>query len=76
MLLLTKNADGDFTARDVTVVAVYSAVGMRDPEMNDRAGKAMMAGPARWMTLKRLRRDAHAENTSCWLHGRTSCFST
>ena len=76
VLLVTKNADGDLTARVVTVVAVYSAVGIRDPEMNDRVGKAMMAGPARWMAVKRLRRDAHEPGESCWLHGPTSCVST
>lgn len=76
VLLVTKDAASAFAARVITVVAVYSAVGVRDPEMNDRVGKAMMAGPARWMAVTRLRRDAHEPAESCWLHGLTSCFST
>jgi hypothetical protein len=58
------------------VVAIYSAVGVRDEPMNDRIGKALMAGPARWMAVRRLRRDAHEPAESCWLHGPTCCFST
>jgi len=76
VLLLTKDPGGDFATRIVTVVAVYSAIGIRDPEMNDRIGKAMMAGPAQWMAVKSLRRDAHEPDASCWLHGHRCCFST
>lgn len=77
LVLLVANApSGELAARVITVVAVYSAVGIRDPEMNEKVGKAMTAGPARWMAVKRLRRDAHEASASCWLHGRTSCFST
>jgi len=57
------------------VVAIYSAVGLRDEEMNGRIGKAMMGGPAQWSLVKRLRRDQHEPSSSCWLHGRACCFS-
>ena len=76
VLLATRDEAGELTARVITVVAVYSAVGIRDPEMNERIGKAMMAGPAQWMAVKRLRRDAHEPEASCWLHGGSCCFST
>ena len=49
---------------------------MGNPEMNERIGKAMMAGPAQWTSVKRLRRDPHDPDASCWLHGRSCCFST
>jgi protein-L-isoaspartate(D-aspartate) O-methyltransferase len=75
VLLATRDEAGEFSVRVITVVAVYSAVGIRDSEMNDRVGKAMMGGPARWMAVKRLRRDAHEPAESCWLHGSTWCFS-
>jgi hypothetical protein len=39
-------------------------------------GKAMMAGPARWQAVKRLRRDAHEASDACWIHGATCCLST
>jgi protein-L-isoaspartate(D-aspartate) O-methyltransferase len=67
---------GAMSARVITVVAVYSAVGVRDPDMDARLGKAMMAGPMRWRAVKRLRRDAHELSDACWLHGATCCFST
>jgi protein-L-isoaspartate(D-aspartate) O-methyltransferase len=76
VILVTRDATGTFAARVVTVVAVYSAIGIRDPEMDERIGKALMAGPARWMAVSRLRRDAHEADGSCWLHGRSYCLST
>ena len=76
VLLVSRDEAGRFAARVVTVVAVYSALGIRDPEMNERIGKAMMGGPAQWMAVKRLRRDPHEPDGSCWLHGRSCCFST
>jgi protein-L-isoaspartate(D-aspartate) O-methyltransferase len=76
VLLVAKDEAGAFTARVITVVAVYSALGIRDPEMNERIGKAMMGGPGQWMAVKRLRRDPHEPEASCWLHGRSCCFST
>ena len=76
VLLITRDEARAFAARAITVVAVYSALGIRDPEMNERIGKAMMAGSAQWMEVKRLRRDAHEPEASCWLHGRSCCFST
>ena len=76
VVLVTKDEDGALPARIFTLVAVYSALGIRDPEMNERVGKALSAGPAQWMAVKRLRRDAHDPDASCWLHRRSCCFST
>ena len=75
VLLVTKETTGSFAARVVTFVAVYSAVGVRDSAMDERIGKALMAGPAQWQSVKRLRRDAHEPDTSCWLHRAGCCFS-
>jgi protein-L-isoaspartate(D-aspartate) O-methyltransferase len=76
VLRLTKHESGDFVARVFSFVAIYSALGVRDPGMNDKLGKAMMGGPAQWQAITRLRRDPHEPATSCWLHGATSCLST
>jgi protein-L-isoaspartate(D-aspartate) O-methyltransferase len=76
VLLLTRQETGDFSVRVLTVVAIYSAIGLRDAEMNDRLGKAMMGGPMKWQAIKRLRRDVHEAAPDCWLHGRHFCFST
>lgn len=78
MWALTKAGTGDasdLTARMAGVIAIYSAVGVRDDEMNARIGKAMMSGPASWSSVKRLRRDQHEPAASCWVHGRACCFS-
>jgi protein-L-isoaspartate(D-aspartate) O-methyltransferase len=78
MWTLTRAGTGDnpdLTARMTGVVAIYSAVGLRDDEMNARIGKAMMSGPASWSMVKRLRRDQHEPVPSCWLHRHTCCFS-
>jgi protein-L-isoaspartate(D-aspartate) O-methyltransferase len=76
VVLLTRDETGAFGARVIAVVAVYSALGIRDVEMNDRIGKALAAGPARWMQVTRLRRDPHEPEASCWLHGSSCCVSS
>ena len=75
VFLVTRHEAGEYAARVITVVVVYSALGIREPEMNDRIGKAMMAGPARWTAVTRLRRDVHEPDASCWLHGASCCFA-
>jgi protein-L-isoaspartate(D-aspartate) O-methyltransferase len=74
--LLTRKSDTDFPARAVGVVAIYSAVGVRDDDLNARVGKALMGGPREWQAVARLRRDAHDAGLSCWLHGPTWCWWT
>jgi protein-L-isoaspartate(D-aspartate) O-methyltransferase len=76
VVLVARDQTDALAARVVTVVAVYSALGIRDPGMNERIGAALSAGPSRWMAVKRLRRDTHEPDASCWLHGRSCCFST
>jgi protein-L-isoaspartate(D-aspartate) O-methyltransferase len=72
LLLLTKR-ETDFEAKLVTVVAIYSAVGIRDAALNERIGKMLMKG--QFPNLNRLRRDRHDESTDCWLHGSGFCLS-
>jgi protein-L-isoaspartate(D-aspartate) O-methyltransferase len=72
LLLLTKR-DADFEAGVVTVVAIYSAIGLRDATMNERLGKALLRG--QYPAFTRLRRDPHDESPSCWLHGTDFCLS-
>jgi protein-L-isoaspartate(D-aspartate) O-methyltransferase len=75
VMRIERKHDDTFAARIAGVVAVYSALGIRDEAMNERIGQALMGGPMKWQTVARLRRDAHEPSASCWLHGRTSCFS-
>jgi len=74
--LLTKQTAAELSARAVGMVAIYSAVALRDDEVNARLGKAMMGGPMQWNAVKRMRRDPHEPSASCWLHGPTWCWST
>src|SRR5262249_43009763 len=69
------DAAHEMSARVVNFVAVYSAIGIRDPQMNERVGKALMGGPQKWHAVKRLRRDPHEPSDACWIHGPTACFS-
>lgn len=75
VFLVTKSTGGDLAARVFTFVAVYSALGVRDDQMSERLGKAMAAGPPRWQAVTRIRRDAHDQADTCWLHGATFCLS-
>ena len=72
MLLLTRR-ETDFEVKLVTVVAIYSAVGIRDASLNERIGRTLMKG--QYPRLNRLRRDAHDESPDCWLHGTGFCLS-
>lgn len=76
VFVLTKQDDGSLAARVLAVVAVYSAIGLRDEQLNGALGKAMMAGPAQWQAVKRLRLDRHEPAASCWYHAPNGCLST
>ena len=70
---IVKGADGQFAASFVTMVAIYSAVGLRDDALNRGLGQVLRTNP--FPKLRRLRRDAHDQTASCWLHGSGCCFS-
>jgi protein-L-isoaspartate(D-aspartate) O-methyltransferase len=75
MLFVSRDAVGDgFAARVVTFVAIYSAIGLRDEARGAALGAAMRANP--FPALKRLRRDPHDRDVSCWLHEPGCCWST
>jgi hypothetical protein len=72
-LISNKGARGGYNARVVTMIAIYSAVGIRNAALNDRLREAFTR--AWWPALTRLRRDPHEPLPSCWLHGDTFCFA-
>jgi protein-L-isoaspartate(D-aspartate) O-methyltransferase len=74
VMIVTREISGDYAARVLTVVAIYSAVGIRDESLGSRLGAAMMGGPAKWGTVTRLRRTPHEAAPECWLHGADFCF--
>lgn len=74
VMLITRSGDA-FSARVNGVVAIYSAIGLRAETLNEQLGKAMMAGPQKWMSVSRLRRDAHDAGSACWMHADHFCLS-
>jgi protein-L-isoaspartate(D-aspartate) O-methyltransferase len=74
--LLTKQHAGDVAARVMGMAAIYSAIGVRDDSLNEKLGKAMVAGPGQWQAVTRLRRDRHDPSPSCWFHSPACCLSS
>ena len=72
LLLLTKESDASFTARPMTMVAIYSALGLRDEGLNAELGQAMQKTPL--LRALHLRRDPHEKGADCWFHGPAFCF--
>ncbi len=73
LLLANDGEAGSFGARPVGLVAIYSAVGLRDETLNRLLGDAMKTSP--FPPVKRLRRDAHDPSPACWLHAESFCLS-
>jgi protein-L-isoaspartate(D-aspartate) O-methyltransferase len=71
---LTKDADGQFTARRLSPVAIYSAIGLRDASLNQQLGRTFMRSP--FPPLRRLRQDPHDPTDTCWFHATSFCFGT
>jgi protein-L-isoaspartate(D-aspartate) O-methyltransferase len=71
-ILITRSPEG-LKARALGFVAVYSAQDIRDEQLNQRVGQALMRNP--FPLLKRLRRDPHGPEPSCWMHAPTTCFA-
>ena len=76
VFLINRESEDAFSACIAGLVAVYSAIGIRDETLNERVGKALMGGPPQWQRVRRLRRDPHDPSSSCWLHGSGWCLST
>jgi protein-L-isoaspartate(D-aspartate) O-methyltransferase len=73
MLKITRNA-ATFTTETVTMLAIFSGIGLRDPLLEPLMQAALTTG--RLLKLKSVRRDAHDPADTCVLHGREVCLST
>lgn len=73
MAKITREANG-FSARVVSLVAIYSCVGMRDAQLEQALGKGM--GTGRLFKLRSLRRDVHEPTDTCLVHGADLCLSS
>ena len=73
MLRFTRLDNGEFDVHLVTMLAIYSAVDLRDEGLNTALGKALMRAPFPPAGM-RLRRDSHQPSAACWLHGPSCCL--
>jgi protein-L-isoaspartate(D-aspartate) O-methyltransferase len=71
--LFTRVDDDRFDARVLGLVAIYSAIDLRDDALNTQLGQALMRAPLPGLT--HLRRDAHEPGPTCWLHAPRACLS-
>lgn len=70
---ITRKGNG-FSARIVTLAAIYSCTSVRDPEMNVALAKAF--GSKALFQLKSVRTDPHEKQETCLVHGADICLST
>ena len=73
VMMLVKREGERFSARLLTLVMIYSSTSVRDAEMNAALGKQISS--PKIFSVAALRRDAHGEEGTCWLHGKDFCFS-
>ena len=76
VMALTAAPGGDLKARVLTVVAIYTAEGVRDETLSGAIGTAMMAGPIKWRRSRGSGATRTTAGPSCWLHGSTFCMSS
>jgi protein-L-isoaspartate(D-aspartate) O-methyltransferase len=73
-LLVTRRQDGEgFAARFAGYVGIYNFAGVRDEGNAKLVDAAVQRGDM--ATVKSLRRDPHAHEETCWLHGAGWCLS-
>lgn len=62
-----------WNARVLSMVMIYSALGLRDERVNAELGNALLRNPSPQLRL--LRRDRHERTSACWLHQDAFCLS-
>jgi protein-L-isoaspartate(D-aspartate) O-methyltransferase len=72
-LLVTRDSGQGYAARFVGYVGIYDLAGVRDAQSAVRLDAAIRRGDM--ASVKSLRRDAHAEDETCWLHAADVCLS-
>jgi protein-L-isoaspartate(D-aspartate) O-methyltransferase len=73
MLLVTRLANDEMAARFLCPATFYEFSGARDLEAGERLERSFARGRAG--DVQSLRRDDHAEDGTCWLHGTACCLS-
>jgi protein-L-isoaspartate(D-aspartate) O-methyltransferase len=75
VFMVERSSDRDFhRAAAVAGVAIYPCAGARTPESERALARALGQGGQSF--VRSLRLDAHARESTCWLHGEGYCLST
>jgi len=73
VVAIERTAGGGFSAEMLSFIAIYSAIGFRDPAMEGKLGQALRR--TSFPNLTQLRRGLHESGEACWLHGEQCCLS-
>lgn len=73
MLITGSDDAAALPARALSMVMIYSAIGLRNAEMNARLAQALTSTTS-VPPVARLRRDHHRAGPTCWLHGDHFCL--
>jgi protein-L-isoaspartate(D-aspartate) O-methyltransferase len=73
MAMIRRTNDGELAAEILSFMAIYSAIGLRDHEIEMRLGQALRR--TSFPNFTGVRRDAHEIAPSCWLHTGRTCLS-
>jgi protein-L-isoaspartate(D-aspartate) O-methyltransferase len=72
VLKVTRQPEG-LTACFISGVGIFSCVGGRDSELNQRLKEAFARDD--WKSVQSLRREPHEPADTCWLHAENFCLS-
>jgi protein-L-isoaspartate(D-aspartate) O-methyltransferase len=73
LVLLTGTGDGEFAARGLSYVAIYSALDLRDGAIEAQLTASMLRSPSTSFT--RLTRRPHDRTDACFLHTAAWCLT-
>ena len=73
MLFVTRRDESQYDAKFTGTVGIFHCEGARDSEANDLLARAYSGKDSH--VVRRLRRDTHAIDDACWLHGPEYCLS-
>ncbi len=75
-VLRAERLGDQFRGRFISPVGIFPCIGGHDERADAVLDEAMQRDGERWREVNSLRRDAHARDTSCWVHGDGYCLST
>jgi protein-L-isoaspartate(D-aspartate) O-methyltransferase len=76
-MLLVHRVAGRYEASFSSMVMIYSSPSGRDPQRNATLARAFQETlQGKRPHLRSIRRDAHAADTTCWMHADDFCLST